>query len=88
MNAGNTASLELVVLDNAVRLGGKHRLNIVLTIAHDEAISIASLGSWGHRLDLKTLENRDREELGRLVGVVEDDAGNALADERFSGDWL
>ena len=88
MNTGNAASLELVVFHHAVRLGGKHCLNVVLTIAHDETIPISSLGSWGHRFDLKTLQNRDREQLGRLVGVVEDDTGNALlANEQFSRDW-
>lgn len=61
-------------MNDVVGLGGEHGLHIVLAIAHDEAVSVSSLSRWRHLLHLQALHHGHGEELGGLVGVIEDDA--------------
>lgn len=58
-----------------VGLSSKHRLDVMSTIAHDEPVSVSSLGRRRHLLDLKALHDRHGEQLGGLVGIIEDHTG-------------
>jgi hypothetical protein len=78
LDPGKAASDELVVANNVVGLCGKHGLNVMLAIAHNEAISFSSLGRRGHLLDLEALQDGYGEELGGLVGIIEDHADKKL----------
>lgn len=78
LDPGKAASNELVVANDVVGLRGKHGLNVMLAIAHNEAVSFSSLGRRGHLLDLEALQDGYGEELGGLVGIIEDHAGKKL----------
>lgn len=61
-------------MHNVVGLRRQHGLDVVLTVAHYETISVATLGGRRHLLDLQALHRRDGELFGRLVGIIEDEA--------------
>ena len=70
-----------------VCLSSKHRLDIMLAIAHDKSISIPALSGRCHLLNLKTLHNRNRKQLAGLFGVVEDHTENVNEKDRREGGW-
>lgn len=72
LDAHEAASHELPVVHDVVGLSGKHGLDVVLSIADNEAVPVTSLCRWGHLLYLEALKSRHREQLLGLVGVVED----------------
>lgn len=79
LDSGNATTNQLVIVNDMVGLGGKHSLDVVLTITHDKSESISSLGRRGHLLDLETLQDWYGEELAGFVGIVEDHAEQKLA---------
>lgn len=82
LDPGKAASDELVVANDVVGLRGKHSLDVVLAIAHDETVSFSSLGRRGHLLDLQALQDGYGEELGGLVGIIEDHADKKVSERR------
>ena len=88
LDAAEAASHELVLVDDMVGLGSKHRLDVVVAVAHDQAIAVTALGRGRHLLDLQALHDGDWEHLLGLVGVVEDDTARELSVEpRDKGAW-
>lgn len=43
LHPDEAATGELAIVNGVVGLGGKHRLDVVLTITHNESVSISSL---------------------------------------------
>jgi hypothetical protein len=74
LDAREATSDELLIMNDVVCLRGEHGLYVVLTVAHDEAVSVSSLGRWRHLLYLQALHYRDGEELCSFVGIIEDGA--------------
>jgi hypothetical protein len=75
LDSGDATSDQLIIVNDVVSLSSKHSLDVVLAIAHDKTESVSSLGRRGHLLDLKTLQDWYREELGGFIRIIEDHAG-------------
>lgn len=86
LDSGSATANQLVIVDNVIGLGGKHSLDVMLTIAHNKSITISSLRRRGHLLNLKTLQDRYGEELGGFLGVIEDHAEQKLEREGRKGE--
>jgi hypothetical protein len=78
LDSGDATSDQLIIVNDVVSLSSKHSLDVVLAIAHDQTESVPSLGRRGHLLDLETLQDWYREELGGFIRIIEDHVKGAL----------
>lgn len=75
-DAHDAALDELAFVDDMVRLSGQHALDIVVDIAEDDAIPLATaIRLCSQRFDLKTLQDRNCILDCRSAWVVENGAG-------------
>lgn len=78
LDAHDGALDEFAIVDDVVCLGGQHALDVVVDVAKDDAIPLtAAIWLGTQRLDLKTLQDRDRVLVGGSLGVGEDGAATA-----------
>lgn len=73
LDARDAASYQFSIVHDMIRLQGKHSLDVVHSIAHDQTIPVLSVGRGGHLFELKTLHYRDGKEFGSFGLVIEYD---------------
>lgn len=82
LDAHNAALDKAAIVDDMVRLRGKHALDVVLDVAQDKTVAgagtVASGRGWcRQRLDLETLKDGNRESGVCCVRVIEDSSARS-----------